>query len=51
MLGEKVYELSTIRGNVGLNSFKIQADDFTPGIYFYTVTTGESSLTKKMLVK
>jgi len=50
MLGEKVYETPSVRGNVGLNTFTIQADNLAPGIYFYTVTVGESSVTKKMII-
>jgi len=51
MLGERVYEMTVAKGYVGLNTITIQADDLTPGIYFYTVIAGESSLTKKMIVK
>ena len=50
MLGEKVYELPVKRGNVGFNTFTIQDDNLSPGIYFYTVNAGESSVTKKMIV-
>jgi len=51
MLGEKVYEMRGVKGNIGLNNITIQANDLTPGIYFYTVIAGESSVTKKMLIK
>ncbi len=51
MLGEEVYELPAFSGNVGLNTLTIQANNLTPGIYFFTVTAGEASVTKKMIIK
>lgn len=51
MLGERVYELPASRGNVGLNSFRIQAEHLSPGIYFYTISTGLDKITNKMIIK
>ncbi|MCD4730420.1 MAG: T9SS type A sorting domain-containing protein, partial [Bacteroidales bacterium] len=50
-LGEKVYELPAVRGNIGLNKLTIQADKFIPGIYFYSVTAGINNITKKMIIE
>jgi hypothetical protein len=51
MLGEKVYKMPDIRGNKGLNTCKIYADELTPGIYFYTVTVGTNTISKKMIIQ
>jgi len=37
--------------NPGSYQFSIDGSQLTPGIYFYTVTAGKSSVTKKMIVE
>ena len=41
----------TLQGTAGKNIFTIRADRWKPGIYFYTISTGEKSITKKMIVQ
>jgi len=50
MLGEKVYEMMGVSGNIGLNNLTINADGLTQGIYFYTVTVRTNTISKKMII-
>jgi len=36
---------------IGWNNLILNASDFSPGVYFYSVTTGDASVTKKMIVE
>lgn len=40
----------TIAGKKGLNTVNLDASGFPPGIYFYSVSDGEHSMTKRMVV-
>jgi hypothetical protein len=51
LTGQKVYETIIPDTKQGLNTLTIQADNLTPGIYFYTVKAGDSSVTKKMIIE
>jgi hypothetical protein len=51
LTGQKVYETALINAKPGVNILTIQADNFAPGIYFYKVKAGESTVTKKMIVE
>jgi hypothetical protein len=48
--GQKVYETSINNAKPGINKLEIQRGNLLPGIYFYTVKAGDSSITKKMIV-
>ncbi|NOX48600.1 MAG: T9SS type A sorting domain-containing protein [Chlorobi bacterium] len=49
--GQKVYEVRTGNANAGTNRMIIDGSKLSPGIYFYTVKAGDSSVTKKMIVE
>jgi hypothetical protein len=51
MTGQKVLEIN--KGNVAAqtHTFTIDASNFQSGIYFYTVTAGDSQVTRKMIVE
>ena len=51
MVGQKV--LSQEKGivNAGSHEFVLDATNLQAGIYFYTVTAGESNVTKRMIVR
>ncbi len=51
LLGQKVYEIKVANAKVGLNTLTIKAKGLSPGIYFYSVKAGGSSVTKKMIVE
>ncbi|MBC8489378.1 MAG: T9SS type A sorting domain-containing protein [Bacteroidetes bacterium] len=51
IMGQLVYELPAKKYNAGKQEFIINGTNLEPGIYFYTVRSGESSVTKKMIVK
>jgi hypothetical protein len=50
-LGQKVSQTQTINGKTGINTFTIDRKNLAPGIYFYTVNSGEHSITRKMIIK
>jgi len=51
LMGQKVYEME--RGTVGSGQyyFQLGANEFTTGIYFYTVRANDTEVTKKMVVR
>jgi hypothetical protein len=51
LTGQKVYEASISDAKAGLNTLTIDAATLMPGIYFYTVRAGDSSVTKKMIIE
>lgn len=51
MTGQKVMELNKGIQQAGTYTFDIEASSLGSGIYFYTVTANESSVTRKMVVK
>lgn len=51
MTGQVVQSEQVSGASAGLNSFLMNAEKLSPGIYFYTVTANESSVSKKMIVQ
>ena len=51
MLGQLVYESSAINAKAGMNTLTINGGDLTPGIYFYTIKAGDSTVSKKMIIE
>jgi len=51
MTGQKVIEIN--KGHVPAQNhvFTIDATNLQSGVYFYTVTAGESQVTRKMIVE
>jgi hypothetical protein len=51
MVGQSVSVINHGRLAVGTHNIKLNVKDLTAGIYFYTVTTGNQKVTKKMIVE
>lgn len=51
MLGQKVLEYSGANLNMGYHNIGLDASKLTSGIYFYTVKSGNYSVTKRMIVE
>jgi hypothetical protein len=51
MVGQTVYFKDIGRVNNHQYAFVIDVADFRPGVYFYTVTANEESVTRKMIVE
>jgi hypothetical protein len=51
VLGQQVYNVTETANNFGNHTFKVNVSGLDSGIYFYTVTIGEKSMTKKMMVQ
>ncbi len=51
MLGQQVYSTQEMANASGAYTFNVNVSDFNTGVYFYTVTVGEKSVSKKMIVK
>ncbi len=49
--GQRVFETKSKAAFTGANVLTIDASNLTPGVYFYTVRAGESTVTKKMIVE
>ena len=49
MLGKQIMS-RTIKAERGQNAISLNAEKFIPGIYFYTITEGKNSITRKMIV-
>lgn len=49
-LGRLVYQMPERRVGTGSLRLAIDAQDWAPGIYFYSVTAGDVTITKKMIV-
>lgn len=49
MVGKQVLS-RTVKADRGQNAITIQADQLVPGIYFYTISDGKKSVTRKMTV-
>ena len=49
MIGKVVYS-SKIQVNKGENTVNFNADQLTPGIYFYTIGDGKNSVTRRMVI-
>ncbi len=50
LLGQKVLHTETIFGKQGANHITIEKNNLSHGIYFYTVQSGEQTITKKMII-
>ena len=48
--GQKVFEIPAAKYSTGVHALTINASDLPNGVYFYTVTAGESQITRKMIV-
>ena len=51
LAGQKVLQINRGRVAAGTHLFQLDAEDFAQGIYFYSVITDNSTITKKMIVK
>ncbi len=51
LLGQKVYESELINAKSGINTLNIEAKYFSSGVYFYAVSAGDVTVTKKMIVE
>jgi hypothetical protein len=51
LLGQKVLQTQTLIGKQGVNHITIEKNSLPPGIYFYTVQSGEQTITKKMIIE
>ena len=51
LAGQKIYSAEILGARPGMNTLSIDGSEFSPGVYFYTVKAGESSVTKKMIVE
>ncbi len=51
LAGQKVFENFKPNAKPGMNVLKIDGGGLTPGIYFYTVSAGGYSVSKKMIVE
>ncbi len=51
MLGQQIYTDQEVANAAGAYSFRVNVSDFNTGVYFYTVTVGDKSVSKKMIVK
>ncbi len=51
VLGQVVYTASNSGRTLGAHAFTVNVSDFDTGLYFYTISVGNNSVTKKMLVK
>ncbi len=49
MVGKQILN-RTIKAERGSNSITVNSDQLVPGIYFYTITDGKKSMTRKMIV-
>jgi len=51
MMGQKVFEVAAQSYSTGVQSFTFDASELSSGVYFYTVTAGETQVSKKMIVE
>jgi len=51
MLGQQVYTTQEMANAAGAYTFRVNVSDFNTGVYFYTVTVGDKTVSKKMIVK
>jgi hypothetical protein len=49
MLGAIVYE-NKFKADKGVNTIKIDGNSFTSGVYMYSITNGDKTITKRMIV-
>jgi hypothetical protein len=51
IMGQVVYRTEAGYAAAGLNKLAIDGSSLSNGVYFYTVTAGETKVTKKMIVE
>ncbi len=51
LAGQMVYQIFINTALPGMNKINVDVSAFSPGVYFYTVSTDGSSVTKKMIVE
>ena len=51
LMGQRVYTIPAQRYQAGKTEMVISAEGLNPGVYFYTVRSGDSAVTKKMIVR
>jgi hypothetical protein len=51
MTGQQLQNQEMTNAHPGVNQFMIDGTQLAPGVYFYTVKSGNSSITKKMVVE
>ncbi|NTW32328.1 MAG: T9SS type A sorting domain-containing protein [Bacteroidetes bacterium] len=51
MLGQKIYSNVYGKLSAGNHTLSVEAGKFSPGIYFYTIKTDNSSISRKMIVE
>ncbi len=51
LIGQQVYSQAKVANAAGAYVFKLDVSQLKPGIYFYTVTAGNKSVSKKMIVR
>jgi hypothetical protein len=51
LMGQKVFEVPAQNYSSGVQPFTFDASNLSDGVYFYTVTSGETKITKKMIVE
>jgi len=51
LMGQMVYQIPARKANTGTHQFWINGSQLDSGLYFYTVTAGNSKVTKKMIVE
>ena len=49
MLGAVIFD-SNYNASKGINTIKIEANSFAPGVYIYSITNGDRTITKRMIV-
>jgi hypothetical protein len=49
MIGKEVYN-QAFRGMAGMNTFRIETDNFIPGIYMISMEHGSDVVTRRMIV-
>lgn len=49
MLGAVIYN-KNFKTSKGINTIKIEANSFAPGVYIYSITNGDKTITKRMIV-
>lgn len=49
MLGAVIFD-SNYKTTKGVNTIKIEADSFAPGVYIYSLSNGNKTITKRMIV-
>jgi hypothetical protein len=51
LTGQHLFETDFGKLDQGSHGLTLQMQDLSPGVYFYTVTAGPNSVTRKMVVE